>query len=401
MSHRQQTYSIPQSASGLAEDELIQRCQRGDRVAFNLFVQRYQDKVFSYLSFASKNSAAADLTRHVFVAAYRQFPRYTDAMPLHAWLFGIAERCLQQETRSRLPWYRRLLSPRPREASDDISAPTQSVKQPDSCEAIRDMLQEYHDGELNELDAKRVEKHLQRCSECWQEFDELQETIMLLQTVGRKHAPAELRPQINEALDRLASSFKWRALFQSVPALQLTSAVSLMLAIFSSAYLYLHSPDKGIDDDRWFRESNPDRTAPLSTRQATRTTQSLRGGKTATFVLIAGSERTLSDLPTLTTLMQEYDIPYNDNTVEIIYRPGSNAAGSFTEIFDRIQDMRGHILDTITLTKQPAFIQKMTAELPGDPLLSAFEELRTTTSQPTASPSDANRQITFYLIELQ
>ena len=63
--------------------------------------------------------------------------------------------------------------------------------------------------------------------------------------------------------------------------------------------------------------------------------------------------------------------------------------------------MRGHILDTITLTKQPAFIQKMTAELPGDPLLSAFEELRTTTSQPTASPSDASRHITFYLIELQ
>ena len=387
MSHRQQTDSIPQPNAGQAEDELIRACRKGDRAAFNLFAQRYLDKVFSYVSFASANPAdAADLTRRVFVAAYRQFPQYADTMPLNAWLFGIAERCLQQDARSRLPWHRRLLPLRSREVSVDIAAPKQTAKEPDGCEAIRDMLQEYHDGELNEFDAKRVEKHLQRCPECWQEFDELQETIMLLQTAGRKHAPVELRPQINDALDQLAPSRNWFALFRNVPVLQMTSAAAGIAILILASYMYILNfqlQSLSNDVNRLRSEGTAER-APLFVN---------------TYVMVTGAEERVSDLLAVTRLLKEHHIPYDDKAVKTIVKPGK-AAEMSAEIAQRISRMDGKTPEIVVLRKEQPFIQMITTEYPEDPVLTAFEELRSNAAQP-AAPSGAMRQITFYLIELQ
>jgi len=388
MSHRQQTYSIPQPNLGQTEDEMIRACRKGDRAAFNLFAQRYLDKVFSYVSFASANPAsAADLTRRVFVAAYRQFPQYADTTPLNAWLFGIAERCLQEETRSRFPWYRRLLPLRPRELSDDIAAPIHAAKEPDGCEAIRDMFQEYHDGELNELDAKRVEKHLQRCRDCWQEFDELQETIMLLQTAGRKHAPIELRPQINEALDRLAPSRNWLALFQNAPLLQMTSAAAGIAILFLITYTHtLNFRLQSLSDDvNRLRSAGTAEETPLFVN---------------TYVMVTGSEERLSDLLAVMRLLKENHIPYDDKTVKTIVKPGK-AAEMSAEIAQRIRRVDGKTPEIVVLHKEQPFIQMITTEYPEDPILTAFEELRSSSAPPAATPSSAMRPITFYLIEIQ
>ncbi|GAK48866.1 RNA polymerase ECF-type sigma factor [Candidatus Moduliflexus flocculans] len=387
MSHRQQTYSIPQPHLGQTEDDLIRACRKGDRAAFNLFAQRYLDKVFSYVSFASANPAdAADLTRRIFVAAYRQFPEYADTIPLNAWLFGIAERCLQQDARSRRPWYRRLLPQRSREFPDETAAPTYAAKQPDGCEAIREMLQEYHDGELNEMDAKRVEKHLQRCRDCWQEFDELQETIMLLQTAGRKHAPVELRPQINEALDHLAPSWNWVAPFRNVPLLQMTSAAAGMAILFLVAYTYtLNFRLQSLSNDvARLRSAQTSEHAPLFVN---------------TYIIVTGAEERVSDLLAVTRLLKEYHIPYDDKAVKIIVKPGKAAEVS-TEIAQRISRMDGKTPETVVLRKEQPFIQMITTEYPEDPILTAFEELRPNSAQ-SAARSVTMRQITFYLIELQ
>ncbi len=387
MSHHRHLFSNIPPDEDAPERDLLRRCMKGDRAAFNQFVQQHLDNVFSYIAFIVNDPIrAAELTRRIFVTAFRQFPRYSDKNSVNAWLFGIAEHALQQETRARRPWYQRLLPLRFRDSADagDSAAPNNAAGRPGDCDAIRDVFQEYLDGESNELDAKRVEKHLQRCPECWQEFEDLQDTVMLLQSVGRKHAPVELRPQINEAIEQITPSRNWAALFQSAPAWQLTSVVSIMIAMFSLAFSSLNFPGKSAEDDRRLRSGETtNQVAPPS----------------RTFVMIAGSAQQLSDLSALTALLKEYHIPYDDKTVNTDFIPG-DASDMFTEISERVRDMRGRILDTDVKNQDP-FIQKIRAEIPNDPALAAFEELRSASAQPDASPSGAMRQLTFYLIELR
>ena len=177
----------PPQAELLEGENLIRRCQAGDQAAFNQFTQQYLEKIYTYVAFVVDDAArAAELTRDIFLAAYRQFPRYDANEPLNVWLFSLAERHLRQAAERQIGW-RRFLPAMFRHAERQPDAAQAS--EVSDCAAAQDKLSEYLDGELNEVDAKRVEKHLQQCATCWQAFESLQETVLMLQSVGRKTAP--------------------------------------------------------------------------------------------------------------------------------------------------------------------------------------------------------------------
>lgn len=55
------------------DEELVQRCARGDREAFNQLVIKYQKKVYSVAyRFVGDSEEANDLAQEIFTAAYQK-----------------------------------------------------------------------------------------------------------------------------------------------------------------------------------------------------------------------------------------------------------------------------------------------------------------------------------------
>lgn len=219
------------------EQEFIRRCQQGDKAAFQQIMQRYQDQVFTYISqnFPDHTQARA-VTRQVFVTAYKAFPQFQGDISLKAWIFSLAERQLLRTQRQQAPWYRRVLpqrlfsppSPRP-EIRDD------SGQDQTGCDLISDLLSPYLDGELSELDAKRVEKHLHTCPRCQQEFDELQETLNLVQSFGLINAPPDLRVEIMQELEQIRSVRQKLMQWFPTPGIRVAAlAASLVMLVLGS-----------------------------------------------------------------------------------------------------------------------------------------------------------------------
>ena len=83
------------------EPELIRRGQEGDVQAFNLLVERYQNRLYglSYRMLGDPD-AAADATQDTFLAAYRNIRRYRGGS-FAAWLLRIATNTCYDQLRAR------------------------------------------------------------------------------------------------------------------------------------------------------------------------------------------------------------------------------------------------------------------------------------------------------------
>jgi len=83
------------------EPELIQRSQDGDLVAFNLLVERYQNRLYglSYRMLGDPD-AAADAVQDSFLSAYRNIKRYRGGSFV-AWLLRIATNTCYDQLRAR------------------------------------------------------------------------------------------------------------------------------------------------------------------------------------------------------------------------------------------------------------------------------------------------------------
>jgi RNA polymerase sigma-70 factor (ECF subfamily) len=83
------------------EDQaLIERAQRGDRVAFEALVSRHQGAVYGYLRARLLQSAdAEDLTQEVFLRCYQARARFDTTSLVRPWLFGIARNLLREHLR--------------------------------------------------------------------------------------------------------------------------------------------------------------------------------------------------------------------------------------------------------------------------------------------------------------
>jgi len=92
-------------------EALIRRCQRGDNLAIEALIRRYQNYVYRLCFLVMRNEQdAEDMTQETFIRACSALPRYEirDGSTFEAWLYRIAVNCCRSRMRRRwfqvLPW---------------------------------------------------------------------------------------------------------------------------------------------------------------------------------------------------------------------------------------------------------------------------------------------------------
>lgn len=75
----------------ISDQQLVERVQQGDKNAFNLLVQKYQNKVMSLISRYVRNQAdVGDVAQEAFIKAYRALPNFRGESAFYTWLYRIA-----------------------------------------------------------------------------------------------------------------------------------------------------------------------------------------------------------------------------------------------------------------------------------------------------------------------
>lgn len=82
-----------------SDKELIKRAKRKkDKHAFAMLVNRYSDKIFSYLyRYIGDYQKAEDLTMETFLNAYTRIRTYREMGKLSSWFYTIATNCAKKE----------------------------------------------------------------------------------------------------------------------------------------------------------------------------------------------------------------------------------------------------------------------------------------------------------------
>jgi RNA polymerase sigma-70 factor (ECF subfamily) len=99
----------PRQTEAEAERSLIRRAQRGDRVAFDALVRRYDQEVLRLtLRLVRSEEEAQDLYQEVFLKVYRSLGQFRLESRFSTWLYRVATNvCFdylrQQKTRSEVP----------------------------------------------------------------------------------------------------------------------------------------------------------------------------------------------------------------------------------------------------------------------------------------------------------
>ena len=83
------TGSIPDSTS---DEVLIQDAARGQHRAFEVIVQRYQDKVYQFAKWflGERDQIAEDVTQEVFLQAFRSAKSFRRQAKFRTWLYSVA-----------------------------------------------------------------------------------------------------------------------------------------------------------------------------------------------------------------------------------------------------------------------------------------------------------------------
>ena len=75
----------------VTDQMLVERVQRGDRLAFDLLVRKYQHKVVKLVGRFVRNTAdAEDIAQEAFIKAYRALPAFRGDSAFYTWLYRIA-----------------------------------------------------------------------------------------------------------------------------------------------------------------------------------------------------------------------------------------------------------------------------------------------------------------------
>lgn len=96
----------PPTATTLAQGEperaLLERCQRGDRQAFQQLVQQMMRPAYYHaLALVGNHEDALDVSQDAFARAWRSMYRYDPARPFYAWYYVILKRVALNLIRSR------------------------------------------------------------------------------------------------------------------------------------------------------------------------------------------------------------------------------------------------------------------------------------------------------------
>ncbi|MBI1939260.1 MAG: sigma-70 family RNA polymerase sigma factor [Ignavibacteriales bacterium] len=75
----------------ITEDNLIQKCSKGDADAFAPLMKIYRQRLFSYLfKLCGNRITAEDQFQETLIKVWRAFPKYDERNKFSSWLFSIA-----------------------------------------------------------------------------------------------------------------------------------------------------------------------------------------------------------------------------------------------------------------------------------------------------------------------
>lgn len=89
--------------TGAPDEALVSKVLGGDRGAFGVLVERYQDRMLAYVRYMGfDESESRDVVQDAFVRAFRHLPRCGDPQRFGGWLFKIVSNlCRTAGTRAR------------------------------------------------------------------------------------------------------------------------------------------------------------------------------------------------------------------------------------------------------------------------------------------------------------
>lgn len=195
----------------LTEQELLVRCQNESRTsaeaAFKQLIQRYQGNVYTYVSYhVNDDTAAFQIAEDVFVRAFREISGFHGDTAVNVWLLRLTE----EQLRTSLGKGDR--GPQPPGLSDRDFADDSTAAGPE-CQAIRSRLAAYVSDDLDPAEFPLIEKHLDLCSQCWLEYEELKDALEVFEQAFTP-APENLAAHILETLFPKRSLWdRWRGFF--------------------------------------------------------------------------------------------------------------------------------------------------------------------------------------------
>jgi RNA polymerase sigma-70 factor (ECF subfamily) len=75
----------------VADQQLVERVQAGDKRAFDLLVLKYQHKIIGLVGrYVYDHHVAMDVTQEAFIKAYRALPKFRGDSAFYTWLYRIA-----------------------------------------------------------------------------------------------------------------------------------------------------------------------------------------------------------------------------------------------------------------------------------------------------------------------
>jgi RNA polymerase sigma-70 factor, ECF subfamily len=92
----------PSQNNAQQDQELVQRVQQGNKVAFDFLVIKYQHRIIRLLNrYINDLNLAQDLAQEVFVKAYRAIGSFREASTFYTWLYRIAINTVKNDSLSR------------------------------------------------------------------------------------------------------------------------------------------------------------------------------------------------------------------------------------------------------------------------------------------------------------
>ncbi len=86
----------------LSDEDVIERFQGGDLVAFDVIVARYKEHLINYImSFVGERSDAEDIVQDTFVKIYRFRQSYKKVAKFSTWIYTVAGNLARSELRKR------------------------------------------------------------------------------------------------------------------------------------------------------------------------------------------------------------------------------------------------------------------------------------------------------------
>ncbi len=74
-----------------ADQQLVERVQKGDKRAFDLLVIKYQHKILALIArFVHDSAEVQDVAQEAFIKAYRALPNFRGDSAFYTWLYRIA-----------------------------------------------------------------------------------------------------------------------------------------------------------------------------------------------------------------------------------------------------------------------------------------------------------------------